>query len=329
MNKIFQIKWYSLIMGIVLILTLIIGGYCISIDNGITFIFYCSVFLSSIFLMHFASVSDNIFLFWFSIIIASTVMAFRAQTGYDDFVYKEIYFRAEEYGFFTYIFQGAEELGFLIINYVFYHILFGNYQIFQIIITLFTFFLWGHAILKYKKYGSFTLFLFFLWTHYYFIVMSAGLVRIFIALPLVFEAIYYFVENNVKLFISFIFIASLFHVSSIFILVLLLMQVNRVKFFNYWKLFVMILAIIIPIGFIIIAKVLVPILGTKYSGYDTIGNLAVSVRDFDVLPICVIGIYFLKKINDEDRKMMIIAIVLCFMSIMFSIYDSMVNLGRL
>lgn len=269
---------------------------------------------------------------YLSMLILGSAMAFRAQTGIDDTVYEEIFRNVQGLSLVEYFTNFGIEKGYLFANYILYYLTCGNYNIAQAIISFFTFLLWGYAILNQGiKNINLSIILLLLWSHYYFFMLSAGLVRIFIAIPLVWIALRFVWDKNLKRFIGGIILASLFHISALIMLIFIPFIIKSDYAFKYWKRFVLLLGIVICILFILIARILVPLLGGRYENYSEIQSLTFSFASFDILPIWIIAYFYFRKIkmtSELERKRYIIGMVLLSFSIIFSIASTIVPLGR-
>lgn len=323
---------YNIISFIVYIIAVILCCCIVPNVQINTMIFYFIVLTGALFLITLSDLlKDNkisMSMFWFGLVIFGSIMAFRAQTAIDDYNYSQMFVRARNTSFFQYLIQGETEIGFNILLWILYRLTLGNYDIAQVIITYISFFAWGKAAKKYKDYCSMPIFVLLIWTHYYFLVMAGGLMRIFIAIPIVLYAMSFISEGNYKKYTLWIIIAALFHISALIMLILLVLILKEEWFYNNWGIFIMILMIVLPIAFMFIAKVLVPILGNRYAGYGIISNFSISIGSFDTIPIFIIGLFYSKYVPIERKKQFIVNMILIALSTIFSICSSFVPIGR-
>lgn len=267
--------------------------------------------------------------FWLGVVIAGSVMAFRAQTGIDDFTYRSMFMRAGDCSLLEYLKNDQSEKGYLFINYILYKATGGNYNIAQAFFAYLSMFAWGKAILFYRRYGNALILLLLVWTHYYFMIMGAGLIRIFIAIPIAFLGIGYLCEKRVYKYLLLILVASLFHMSALAMLIFLPFMLNKDWLLKHWFVGALFLGIAIPLVYLAIAKYLVPLLGRKYTDYGLVGRFQFYFNTLDMLPVIILGIYSFPEIPDSNRRTYCIGLVLCFLSVFFSVFNSVVGLGRL
>lgn len=336
-----MIKNVSLANIILLIISIIGVFICYGIIpyvNQSTFAIYAySLIISlclSVYYQWISSTGKHLFLFYLSVFVLGFLMALRAQTGIDDAVYKEIFERVSDLSILEYFTTSGVEKGYLLVNYLLHHLTGGNYNITQAFISFGTFFLWGVAIKEQGVYNiSIPVILLFIWSHYYFFVQSAGLVRIFIAIPIVWYALSFVWKGDWKKFVIWIGIASFFHLSSLIMLVFIAFFWKDGYFFRHWFLYLILCGIIIGFSFLAIAHFLVPLLGERYLQYAETKAFSFSLRSFDTFPILIIAVYYLhtrmNKVLLIERKRYIVAIVLISLSIVFSVMSSMVPLGRM
>lgn len=323
----------NLLMPLFFLLSIIVCIFIIPKEYSNGFILYMGVFSAAIVFIYVAhkitSYKISVILFFVGLFIMASLMAFRAQTAIDDWQYARKFVSVGTQSFWQYFIQGENEKGYVVFTYILYHITDGNYNLAQAITTFLNFSLWGVAIWQYRESCNIVAFSLFLWTHYYCLIMSAGLVRLFIAVPIVLLSIRFLWGNNWKKYLLGIIIASLFHVSALIMLIFLLFYIKNGFFYNHWIIFSIGAVILVPIIFLLISRFLVPLLGTRYSSYSIVGTFRFSWADLDVLPIWIIGAYHLRYVSPKYKKRYIIAMILVMLSIVFSIFSSVVGLGRL
>lgn len=306
--------------------------YIVPGENKSTFLLYASTIVLSLFFAAFSDVliSDKLtkISFWIGIFILGALMAFRSKNAIDDLSYQHMFLNAATNNISQYINATDTENGYDLVNWILYHLTNGNYDVSQVILMYFSFLMWGLAISHMKDYVSFPVAVLCVWTHYYFFVMDAGLLRIFIAISIVLYALHYLWESNWKLFVLWIAIAASFHLSALIMLIFLFLFINEKWFYKNWGFVIPILIIAILVVFLLIAKI-APLLGERYIGYIGNGAFSISLGSFDTLPIFVVGVYYYKFVPNEWRKPYIIGLLLLTLSILFSVFSSIINLGRL
>ena len=139
-------------------------------ENIQSFLLFLAMFSLAIFLICLSNISKNslkksIF-FWLGMFVMGALMAFRAQTGLDDWQYRRTFLNVANQSFSQYIMSGLVEKGFLILNYFLYKITNGNYDIAQMLTTYLSFIIFGKAIKKYENNCNIVIMALLLWTHY-------------------------------------------------------------------------------------------------------------------------------------------------------------------
>ena len=302
-----------------------------------TFIFYMGILLMSMTFIYLSEIKKKkvyrFILFWAGLGILAIPMAFRMPIAIDDHNYISLFNKANGIGYFAYLKVSDQEKGFLTLNWIIYRIVNGNYSHFIVIYTYLTFIIWGIAFKQNEKQnGSGMYMALFVWSHFYFFVLNSGLIRIFMAIPMVMIAIQYIWKDNWKKFILWIAIAALFHLSSLVMLLFLVFYYKRNYFYKHWIEFVFLTMFIVLIGLILMAQFLVPILGRRYQSYGEIDNLNFSTGAFTSLPIWIACYYYYKSLTNvsvEYRKRYIIGMILLSLSIIFPIASSVVHVGRI
>ena len=313
--------------------------YCNSlIPNSYQFSFqlYAAILIGSMLLVSWSELSfrpfEKGFIFWSGIFVLGSVMAFRSQFGIDDPVYMKLFNRAGEYSYLSYLQSSDIEKGFLSLDYLLYYITAGNYNIAQPTITFLSFMFWGFALRAQGK-VNIPFMLIILWSHYYFFILSAGIVRMFIVIPIVLYATQFIWKCNLKKYVLVILFASLFHISALIMLLFVFFIIKHEWAFKRWWLFLVIIAVLVAFVFLGVGKYLIPILGERYSGYILLtGNFSILLGSFDTLPIVLVALYFKKYFNnldEESSRRYVVGIVLLILSIVFSVASTMLPIGRI
>ena len=309
-----------------------VGSFFIDAENRPTFVFYMVMLGASMFFSFLADNVENnktcrVFLF-IAIIILGYVFAFRAQTGTDDRTYKALFNSISGNSFFTFLNSSGIEKGYLVLNYILHYITGGDYNLAQVIISYITFAIWGIAIYRCKGFCDYSVMVLFCWALYYPIIMGAGLVRIFVSIPIVLCGVTFLFENKYNKFVICIVIAALFHLSSFIVLLLLLTRINERYVYKNWLVIIMVIIFLMPIILIIIARYVIPFLGIRYYHYLNTSGLSLNLSQFDVLPIIILGASYRYKIDTDNTNRYTIGLILASLSIVFSISSSVVNIGR-
>ncbi|QUG40595.1 EpsG family protein [Psychrobacillus sp. INOP01] len=255
-------------------------------------------------------------------------LGFRNYSGIDDESYINIFLDVSQNGWFSKFQQSTMEPGYLILNQL-VSLFTENYLYMQLTSSFIPLFLFYYGFKKYRNLISIPMAVFLLCTFLYFQILSVGLVRMFIAMSIVFNAFYYIPQRNIKRYVLLIIIASLFHYSALFMLVLTYFALNKDNLSKRTKRFVVIGFVATPFIYIAIANYLVPLMGSRYSNYGTVDSLSLGLSSFDTFPILLLLFLFHKKFSNEKADYFKIFLAIYALSCIISFYSSMVSLGRL
>ena len=152
------------------------------------------------------------------------------------------------------------------------------------------------------------------------------------AIPIVFIAITYIWKNQWKKYFLWIIVASLFHLSSLVMLLLLLFKLNQKFNYDHWIFFTILSFIVVVIGLVTMANFLVPLLGERYESYQNVSEISFNLGSFTTFPIWIACYYYYKnlpKVSLEYRRKYIIGMLLLSLSIVFSVAVTIVHVGRI
>ena len=322
-------------------ITLLVGLFfcytALPVENHPTFLFYIGTLLLSMTFIYLSEVKEEkhnrFILFWLGIAILAIPMAFRLPIAVDDHNYISLYNKAEGLGYFAYMKVSDQEKGFLTLMWINYKLFNGNYNYFIVFITYLTFIFWGIAFRQNVKLnGSGMYMALFLWSHFYFFILNSGLIRLFMAVPMVLIGIQYIWKDNWKRYVLWVAFASLFHISSLVMLLFLFFYYKREYFYKHWIGFVFLTMFIVLIGLILAATFLVPILGRRYQGYGEIDELNFNVGAFTSFPIWIACYYYYHSLTTVSvlyKRRYIIGMILLSLSIVFPIAATVVHVGRI
>lgn len=326
-----KINFGQITAALAYVVCCLIGFIILPIDFKETYSYYMTTISLGLLLILFSEklsynkLTSRIF-YVLGFLIISSIFALRAQTGIDDFQYEIIFNKAGIFSFKEYMTRVENEKGYLLLNYILYKMTNGNYNLTQVIISEITFFFWGKGIWDKRKFVSISMATFLFVTNYYFLIMAAGLVRIFLASGIVFWG-YKYIKKDMKKYVFSVIFASFFHRSALMMLIFIVVKYKKDFIYKYWKRFVFLIALILPIAFYFVIKILVPILGYRYSGYSiTIESLSLTAF-IDILPVLIIGLVLEKQYLTNNRFEYSMCMILISMSCLIQIY-SMFGLGR-
>lgn len=299
----------------------------ISVGYGNTILFYNFIILSSVFFGFLAQISKNkimvnIYLF-ISFFILFFVLGFRNYSALDDTAYIRIFNQISKNGWWYYFINNTMEPGYLILN-SFISFFTDNYLYVQLITSFIPLALFYKTFKKMRNDINLPLAIFLFISILYFQILSAGLVRMFIAISIVFYSLDLIIKKEYIKYMVYILLASSFHYSALFMLILLYFAIDKSSFRKKRNKFLIFTFFLIPIIFIFISKYIVPLLGSRYTQYGIIKDFNLSIWSFSTLPILLILIYF-----NKNNKYVNYTIAIFGLTTIISFYDSLVSLGRL
>jgi len=335
----YKVRNHSIINIIIFIIYGLVGiGMVLFQENQymMTTMFYTVTILSSV---TFASLYQNTkipFLssafYVISFLILFFVLGFRNYSGIDDTSYKNIFFNVSEHGFVGQFIETKLEPGYLLLNY-FVSLFTDNYLYMQLLSSFIPLALFYYRFKKNSSFMSISLAVFLLATLIYFQMLSVSLIRMFIAVSIVFNAYSYIHQKKLWKYIVVILVASTFHYSALAMLLLCYFCINTQNLSRKSKRFIIITFLLLPFVFIGINKLLIPILGGRYAAYTSINDFNVSVATFDTIPVILLLLWFFKKYNDGNQSknalLLKTFVTIYSLSFVFSFYGGMFSLGRL
>ncbi|MCT1901858.1 EpsG family protein [Oceanobacillus sojae] len=296
-----------------------------------TLVYYLVVIFGSVFFAAMAQISKTNLIFYSNLILSFLflffTLGFRNFTGIDDSSYIRIFNEVSHYGWFSRFIETTMEPGFLILNSV-VALFTDNYMYMQVVSSFIPLFIFYLAFIKYRNIIDISMAVFLLCTVLYFQFLSVGLIRMSIAISIVFFAYYYIPKGRPYKYIILIFIASLFHYSALLMLPLTYFAINKEKLQKKAKKYVLLSFFVLPLLFIVIASVVVPIMGSRYQTYGSIGEATFSLSSFNTIPIIILLLFFLNKFSDESKRSFKFFLIIFTFSFIISFYSGIVSFGR-
>jgi hypothetical protein len=295
-----------------------------------TNLFYLSVIFFSICFAVVSEMQSNVVLrkicFVCSFLVLFFVLAFRNASGIDDISYQGIFQELQTEGFVSKFISSRIEPGYLFLQYLI-GVFTNNYYVAQVVNTLIPMTLFYAAFRKYRSFLSLPLAVSLLIALLYFQMLSVSLVRMFIAIGIVFYSIDCLWQQRPQRYILRILLAASVHYSSLIMILFLPFALKKDAIRKHWKTFLLSGVILLPILFVNIARMAAVVSG-RYEGYGEINNFAFSLDALNVLPFAVIAWFYRKSIPGEYRTTFILSCVLILSSCIIELYSSMVSLGR-
>lgn len=315
------------------VFTAFIMSYFLTSQNIKTSLFYSAIILASVTFASFAELTHrnrlfyNLFMF-FSFFILFFVYGFRNFTAIDDPSYIQIFESVKNVGWVTQFKITTMEPGYLLLNHV-VSLFTNDYFYMQLITSFIPLFLFYYGFDKYKKIISIPTAVFLLCSMLYFQMLAVALIRMFIAIGIVFIAFRFIPEKKPKKFILHILIAGMFHYSALFLLFLTYFSLNEDNLKKKTTKIYSLLFIASPIIFIFVGRLVVPLLGSRYKGYGSIDSANLTVGAFTTLPLIILLMFFSKKFTGSEKLFFKLFLFTYSVSIIISLFGDMISLGRL
>ena len=330
-------KRLRLLVNLLIIYTYIITSFLMSYfltnQHLKTSLFYCSVILVAVLFASLAEHSQKngvlhrLFMF-ISFSVLFFIYGFRNFSAIDDPSYIRIFELVSHDGFFEYFKYSTMEPGYLILNYI-VSLFTNNYFYLQIIRSFIPLFLFYYGFDKLKKIISLPTAVFLLCSMLYFQMLAVSLVRMFIAMGIVFVALCYIPKRRPVKYVFLIFIATMFHYSSFFMIILAYFAINKKNLNEKATKLYTITFFVSPLLFILIGRFVIPLLGSRYRGYGLIDSINLEIGAFTTLPLILLLLFFYKKFEGHEKLYFKIFIFVYSLSIIISVFGAMISLGRL
>jgi hypothetical protein len=261
-----------------------------------------------------------------SYLVLFFVLAFRNVSGIDDMNYQKVFQEVQSQGVISTFVSSYKEPGFLFLQYLIGFFT-DNYIVAQVVNTFIPMTLFYAAFWKYSSFLSLPLAVALFISLLYFQMLSTSLVRMFIAVSIVFYSIDCLWQQQPRLWVLRMLLAASVHYSSLIMMLFLPLALRPDAIRKHWKTFLLAGAVLLPILFSQVARVASAV-GGRYEEYGEVGVLAFSWSDFNVLPFVVIAWFYRKSIPGEYRKVFLLSCVLILQSCIIEFYSSSVSLGR-
>lgn len=316
----------------IFILTSVIISYIFTPQNLAGSLFYTTVILLAVGLAALSDSSKKRFVskLWLtlSFLVLFFILGFRNFSAVDDPSYISIFNNISNLGPIEYFKESTIEPGYIILNYL---VLFftKDYLYMQLLSSFIPLFLFYYGFYKYKKHISLPIAVFLLCSMIYFQMLSVALIRMFIAMAIFFLSLESIQESNPKKYVFQIILASMFHYSSFIMIFLVYFAIDEKRLSVKMKNLYLLIFISSPIVLIAISRILVPLLGARYSSYGSIQNISIGLDTFTTLPPILLLLLFYKKFEGKERLYFKLYIFIFSLSIIISIFGGMVNVGRL
>lgn len=211
------------------------------------------------------------------------VLAFRDVSGVDDPVYQRIFENVNAYGWRMVFLTSFMEPGYLFMcKFIGYFT--NNYYVFQAIASFIPLFFIYNGFIKYSGLIYVPLSLLLFCCTLYFQMLSVSLVRMFIAIGIVFcytlDAMF---RGDIKRFIFSILCASAIHYSALIMLLFLPLTFSPAYIINNWKKVALVLIVFLPVLFALAGK-FAGVVGGRYTIYTEGNDAGFSIASLDTFP---------------------------------------------
>jgi hypothetical protein len=264
-------------------------------------------------------------LFWFiSMGILIFVMGFRANTvGVDDLNYLRGYNTANSLDVFHYYQSHVTEPGFYLL-YRLVYFLFNDFQWLIILTSAITVFCFYKALAYETENISLALAVFIFSTTQYFYYF--GIIRLGLAVSIIAFAYRYILENKKKKYILMILLATMFHYSALFALVLLFIKQDRNRKFK--RSTIIKLALIIPAAFYSVRLFVYPfITASRYQKYIESSGV-ISSSFISAIPFFILFLLQYNKFTAINRNYQFY-FFLFLIKVVTEMFAPIVGIGRM
>ncbi len=315
------------------IITAFLMSYLLTNEYLKTSIFYCSILLLAVLFASLAEHTNNTLIFHFCMFASFFMLfftyGFRNFSAIDDPSYIGIFENTLSLGWFEYFKSSTIEPGYLILNDI-VGTFTDDYLFMQLITSFIPLFIFYYAFNKYKKLISLPMAVFLLCSMLYFQMLSVALVRMFIAISIIFLALGYIPERRPVKYITLTLIATFFHYSAFIMILLSYFAINKKNLSKKVSRIYTSLFLLSPFVFIAIGKLVVPILGSRYQQYGSINyGINFDFSTFSTVPLIFLLLFFIKKFKDKEQLYFKFFLFVYAISVIISLFGGMTNLGRL
>lgn len=252
----------------------------------------------------------------------------RGNMGTDDRTYENIFSLVAENGWIKRFFKSTMEPGYLLLNNICYFIT-SNYNFCRFVCATIPFVVIYCSLIKFKDNLYWFFAVLYIVSSPFFIIFEAGLVRIFIAISIVFYGYRYLYEEDTKKYLICILIAMLFHYAAGIMLIFTLLLVNGGKYVRKPLTTGLILGLFLILILFAIDYAVTHFLGARYIAYTMKDNdMKLSIMSFDTLPFVIYGIFSRKIIPENHKRFYDSLLIILTIGSAVSVLSSIIPIGR-
>lgn len=224
-----------------------------------------------------------------SFVLLYFVLGFRDISGIDDLAYQTIFENVNTFGVWTTFLTSFMEPG-----YLFLCALIGsftdNYYVCQALTSFIPLLLFYKGFVKYQTLIYIPLAVLLLCGTLYFQMLSTSLVRMFIAISIVFYySLHFFFYSHTKSYILSIFLAATIHYSALIMLLFTPLTLSKDLIVKHWKKITLFLVVVTPFFFFGASKI-AGMIGGRYEVYGENSEKTFGLDLFDTLPFLLFAV---------------------------------------
>ncbi|SDO05827.1 EpsG family protein [Alkalicoccus daliensis] len=265
----------------------------------------------------------HLFFWLLSMSVLILVMGLRSPSiGVDDLNYLRSYVYANSVGLGQYYQTYTTEPGFYILNRIIY-VIFDDFQWLIIITSAFTVYCFYKIFANQIGNASLPLIVFMFATTQYFYYF--GIIRLGLAVSIILLAYQFILNNNKTKYIIMVLLATMFHYSALFALILLFINIDYKK--NIKSSSLLKLIVILPIALISIRLLVYPfITASRYQNYiETIG--IINVGFITIIPFLILFLLHYNKFQHNKFYNFYFALFIIYVTT--DMFSPIIGIGRM
>lgn len=290
------------------------------------FVVFFSFFFSSIYSLNSKMKFTGSYLL--SFVFLFFTLGFRAYSGVDDPTYISIYEQISQIGPWKYFMQTTMEPGYISLNYLWF-CLFDDYFSLQVFCSFIPLYLVFIRLKNYKIILNLPLALLLFISLYIFQMLSVSLIRMFIAIAVVFFSLDFLWKKKKRKFLYCILIAASFHYSALIMLLFMPLFSKSFDVKHKWKRVAILIIVFYPILLFFLKFFISAFMGDRYQHYIDDNNTFITYSSFSLMPFFFYALYRKRIIPDQYIKMFMTCVLLLLISTIISLFSSVMQLGRL
>lgn len=314
-------------IGLALLVQLI-AEVILARSGNATLCFYNSVFFLvslSAALATYHEGKYNVFLF-ISFGLLFFILGLRDASGMDDVSYISTFEFLKTGSVLDKWHESHSEIGYMVLNKI-TNAISSDYFFHQAVCSLIPLTIICCSIYDYRRISVFYICVVYFISFIYVQMLSVSLVRMFIAISIVFYAMRFLFTSQLKRYVAWVLFASFFHYSAASLLLFAPFAWRNGKYIFQYRIAIS-LILLECIAVIALAGVMALYVGGRYELYVSTGEMSFNIGQFSSLPFLLFGIYFLKKIGANHKKEYMICLYFTFVGIAMSCLSSIVPVGR-